>query len=424
MQPLDRLWFCLESIPGLCLLRSDWGGRLGHELPAAESFLRPTDHTSQTFPCPDPGGDCARRVVVHGTGEIVAVCGDSPRRCERVVLTENDVLLYRFDVQALCRELARLLEIQPRFEAVTGAGATWVVGVRSPDRGDDFLVYLTIPLEPEDLRQAASRLVGTSPERFLLLAPTEENRDLTTRELLRSHGSRFDTLKALVASDDAGNFSGARSPAEVFAGLEPGPGDDEANLFKRSGKAWKIRYQGEEEILLPHLVGLQYLAALLREPRREFHVTDLAAAAGEAPARTPGTTSARKLREELTSDGLNAAGERLDSKARADYKKRLQKIEKELQQAEGNRDLATAERLRAEQQFIEDELQSASGLHDRSRRTGDPVKRKQDQVRNAIDRALGKIRERDRTLADHLDGALRRGKDWSYHPEPPVSWIT
>ena len=120
MQPLDRLWFCLESIPGLCLLRSDWEGRLGHELPSAEPFLRPTDRPSQNYPCPDPGGGCARRVVVHDTGEIVAVCGDSPRRCERVVLTKTDVVLYQFDVPAFCRELARLLEIEPRLEAVAG----------------------------------------------------------------------------------------------------------------------------------------------------------------------------------------------------------------------------------------------------------------------------------------------------------------
>ncbi len=205
MQPLDRLWFCLESIPGLCLLRSDWEGRLGLELPTAEPYLRPTDRTSQTYPCPDPGGGCARRVVVHDTGEIVAVCGDSPRRCERVVLAKTDVVLYQFDIRAFCRDLARLLEIGPRFEAVAGARSTWVVGVRSPARGKDFLVYLTIPQEPEDLLQALSRLLGASRERFLLLAPTEDNRDLTVRELLQQHPARFDTLNAIVATEVGGS---------------------------------------------------------------------------------------------------------------------------------------------------------------------------------------------------------------------------
>lgn len=424
MQPLDRPWFCLESIPGLCTVRSDWEGRLGHEFPLVERFLCPTDKHAGSYPCPSPGGEgCPRRVVVHGSADIVAVCGDSPQRCETLQLSKQDVVLYRFDVEGFSAELAELLEIEPRFEEVGGAPHTWAVGVRTPAVGEDFLVYLALPQSPEDLRQAASRLVATNAETFLLLAPTEEKRDLTTRELLRSHGAHFDTLKDFVAADDAGNLSGAKSPAEVFAGLEPGPGDDEANLFKRSGKVWKIRYQGEEEILLPHMVGLQYLAVLLREPKRKFHVTDLAAATGEAPASTPGTTSARKLGEELPSDGLDAAGERLDSKARAAYKKRLQEIEPELEQAEENRDLATAKRLRKDQKFIEDELRSASGLHDRSRRTDDPVKRKQDQVRNAINRALDKIRKRHPALAHHLDGAIRRGRDWSYHPEPPVSWI-
>jgi hypothetical protein len=296
------------------------------------------------------------------------------------------------------------------------------VGVRSPAGGEGFLVYLTLPQCPEDLRQAASRLVATNPARFLLLAPTEEQRDLTTRELLVNRRARFATLKALVLTDDAGNFSGARSPAEVFAGLEPGPAEGEANLFKRSGKVWKIRYEGTE-ISLPHLKGLGFLGALLREPGREFHVPELIAAAGEAPAPTPGLASARKLGVELSADGLDAAGEKLDPKAKADYNNRLQEIDQELEQADANRDLAAAEKLREERQFLVDELLSASGLRGRSRQLDDPVKRDRDRVRNVINRALGKIREQHPTLADHLDGAIRRGKHWSYHPEPPVPWI-
>jgi hypothetical protein len=194
-------------------------------------------------------------VVVHDTGEIVAVCGESPRRCERVVLSKSDVLLHRFDVKTLCRELARLLESEPRFEPVTGAGSTWVVAVRSPDRGKDFLVYLTIPLEPEDLLQAVSRLVGLNSERFLLLAPTEDNRDLTVRELLRLHPARFDTLKAVLGADSEGKLVLARTVSEVFADLEVTPADESANLFERRGDAWTIRYRGETVHLAPILLS-------------------------------------------------------------------------------------------------------------------------------------------------------------------------
>ena len=309
MQPLDRLWFCLESIPGLCLLRSDWEGRLGHELPSAEPFLRPTDRPSQNYPCPDPGGGCARRVVVHDTGEIVAVCGDSPRRCERVVLTKTDVVLYQFDVPAFCRELARLLEIEPRLEAVAGARSTWVVGVRSPARGDDFLVYLTIPQEPEDLLQAVSRLVGTNPERFLVLAPTEENRDLTAWDLLRRHKARFRTLKAVVAADPQGGLMAARPAQEVFEGLERGLWDEDAYIFELRGEAWTIRF-GTREVQLAHLKGLSLLAAMLQDPGREFSPIELEAAAGLSPAAESRTVGTQRLVVDLPSDGLDPSGER------------------------------------------------------------------------------------------------------------------
>lgn len=422
MQPLDRLWFCLESIPGLCLLRSDWEGRLGHELPAAEPFLRPTDRTSRSYPCPDTGGGCARRVVVHDTGEVVAVCGESPRRCERVVLSKSDVLLYRFDVQTLCRELARLLEIEPQFEAVTGTGATWAVGVRSPPQGDDFLVYLTIPLEPEDLLQAVSRLVGTSRERFLLLAPTEESRDLATRELLHRHNARFRTLKAVVAADPQGRLVAAQPLHEVFEGLELGPRDEEANIFQLQDEAWTIRYSGKK-VQLEDSKGLRLLAVLLREPVREFSPTKLEAAAGYALPEDPRIVRARQLAADLPSDGLDPSGEVLDNRALAEFKSRLEEIKADLVDAEADHDLGACESLRDERKFIEDQLLTARGLHGRTRSLQDPLKATRDRVRNAINRALDRIRKHHPDLAQHLVDSLTRGKHWSYRPTPPVDWI-
>ena len=337
MQPLDRLWFCLESIPGLCLLRSDWEGRLGHELPAAEPFLRPTDRTSQSYPCPDTGGGCARRVVVHDTGEIVAVCGESPRRCERVVLSKSDVLLHRFDVQTLCRELARLLEIEPRFEPVTGTGATWVVGVRSPPQGDDFLVYLTIPLEPEDLLQAVSRLVGTNPEPFLLLAPTEESRDLATRELLRRHEARFRTLKSVVAADPDGRLVAAHPAQEVFEGLELGPRDAEANIFQRQGEAWTIRYSGQE-VQLEDLERPSPSRGDVAGARSESSPPpSWRQPQGTPSAEDPRIVGVRRLATDLPSDGLDPSGEVLDDRALAEFKSRLEEIKADLVDAEADR---------------------------------------------------------------------------------------
>ena len=422
MQPLDRLWFCLESIPGLCLLRSDWEGRLGHELPSAEPFLRPTDRPSQNYPCPDPGGGCVRRVVVHDTGEIVAVCGDSPRRCERVVLTKTDVVLYQFDVPAFCRELARVLEIEPRFEPVTGTGATWVIGVRSPPQGEDFLVYLTIPLEPEDLLQAVSRLVGAGRERFLLLAPTEDNRDLTVRELLRLHPARFDTLKAVLGADPEGKLVLARPVADVYAGLEVTVFDEAANLFQRQGNAWTIRYQGEV-IPVADRKGLRYLAPLLRDRDREFHVTELEVAAGESLAVTSEGASTARLGVHLPSDDLDSSGRMLDAEAVTSYRDRLREIEQELAQASADRDTASRERLTQEQKFIEEQFLATHGRHGRSRPAQDRLKRTRDRIAIAIDRALGEIRKHHPDLAQHLDGSLIRGTHWSYRPTPPVDWI-
>jgi len=76
--------------------------------------------------------------------------------------------------------------------------------------------------------------------------------------------------------------------------------------------------------------GLHYLAALLAEPGREYHALDLVAAV-EAPARSH--VAASEPAAALRAD-LGDAGMILDAEAKAQYRRRLDDLRAELEEAE------------------------------------------------------------------------------------------
>jgi len=190
------------------------------------------------------------------------------------------------------------------------------------------------------------------------------------------------------------------------------------NLFRREGEYWTIAYEGES-FRLRDLKGLRYLARLLGEPGREFHVLDLVtmesgAAGGPGGRREPGLTVTRPT-------GL---GPLLDAGAKEAYRRRLRDLEEELEDAREAADPARALRLEREREFLIAELARAVGLGGRDRKTAAPAERARVSVTRAIRAALARIREHNPTLSNHLDRTVRTGTYCSYQPDPraPADW--
>ncbi|MGH2546166.1 MAG: ATP-binding protein, partial [Actinomycetota bacterium] len=190
------------------------------------------------------------------------------------------------------------------------------------------------------------------------------------------------------------------------------------NLFRREGEYWTIAYE-EESFRLRDLKGLRYLARLLGEPGREFHVLDLVtmesgAAGGPGGRGEPGLTVTRPT-------GL---GPLLDAGAKEAYRRRLRDLEEEIEEAREDGDPARALRLEREREFLIAELARAVGLGGRDRKTAAPAERARVSVTRAIRAALTRIREHNRTLSNHLDRTVRTGTYCSYQPDPraPADW--
>lgn len=145
--------------------------------------------------------------------------------------------------------------------------------------------------------------------------------------------------------------------------------------------------------------GVQMLARLVASPGKEIHVLDLM---GTALAGEPLDTG--------------DSGAALDEKARREYRKRLESLREELEEAEARHDLAAAENAREEIEQLTSELSRAFGLGGRARRTGSNVERARVNVQRRLKHALDRIAQECPTAGKHLEWAIRTGSYCSYQP--------
>lgn len=205
----------------------------------------------------------------------------------------------------------------------------------------------------------------------------------------------------------------------VEASHERRPRDQEmVNRFQIEGEYWSLVF-ADRTVHLRDLKGLGYVARLLRQPGRELHVLDLVAA-------EHGTAAAPALEHEAGmshSDGGDA-GPALDDQAKAAYRRRLDEIDEDLEEARTFGDDERAARATVERDFLLRELSRAVGLGGRDRPAGAASERARVSVTRATRYALDRIRELHPALGAHLDHAIRTGTYVAYQPDPhhPIRW--
>ncbi len=175
------------------------------------------------------------------------------------------------------------------------------------------------------------------------------------------------------------------SPASVSGGV----------ILRREGDVWSVTRPGRS-FRLKHVRGLEYLAQLLASPGRSFHAADLAGA-----LRTEGD-----------------AGELLDAKSKAAYRRRIEALQERAAEAEATNDFETAARARAEIDSIASELAAAVGLGRRDRRASADSERVRIAVTKAIRVAEKRLAEHDAELARYLELTVRTGIFCEFTPAP------
>jgi tetratricopeptide (TPR) repeat protein len=191
------------------------------------------------------------------------------------------------------------------------------------------------------------------------------------------------------------------------------------NAFNREGEYWSVTFEGRS-VRLRDGKGLRYLARLLAEPHREFHVLELIADECGWPDEVRRTTMS-----ESGFSFLGDAGEVLDARAKGAYRRRLAEIDEDIEEAQSNGDVQRQVQATTERDFLVRELSRAVGLGGRNRRAGSASERARASVTRAVRYALTRIRAHSRPLAEHLDHSIRTGTHCAYLPDPraPVGWV-
>jgi hypothetical protein len=193
-------------------------------------------------------------------------------------------------------------------------------------------------------------------------------------------------------------------------------------VFRPEGEYWTIRFD-ERSCRLRDSKGMRYLARLLGDPGREFHVLDLVAAGRGAGAHPPASSRRATAAEDARKFAPGDAGEALDAEARRAYRERLADIETDLAEAEDWNDPEREALLLAERTALVKELAAAVGLGGRSRVAASSSERARLSVAKAIRSTLRRIDASCAPLARHLELAVHTGTFGTYAPDPGLGLV-
>jgi tetratricopeptide (TPR) repeat protein len=372
--------------PGLALVRLAQGDVAAAAASIRDALERPLRVPSKELP---PDTDLQRAPLLEAQVEIEIAAGNIDRA--RAAADELERVAARFHSNALV------------------AGATLARGRVRLAEGD--------PDDSERLCSEAARLwneVG---------APYETARArMSLAEALRAGGSEHQadlelqaarTILERIANEQS---TSAAAHVEGRAGSEQPLAD--LSVFRREGDYWSLVFDGRT-VRVRDLKGMRYLAQLLAQPGREFHVLDLVAAASGVAATAESGQAAG-----LTRVGLGDAGELLDHRAKDAYRRRLAEIDDDIGRARAIGDARQEAQADAERDFLVRELSRAVGLGGRDRRAGSASERARVAVTRAIRHGMARIGEHHPQLGEHLNGAIRTGTYCAYLPGPraPAGW--
>ena len=235
----------------------------------------------------------------------------------------------------------------------------------------------------------------------------------TARLERQAAATAFHTFGAeLRAAQARSLLDGGPLPDRTHGAAQDNPASEPAT-FRLDGDTRTVLFAGEAA-LIGDLKGFRYLARLLAEPGREFHVLDLVAVEqGTLPTRTAAAVS------EPVAGGLGGRGlPALDDQARQAYRRRLADVDEDIEDALRCNDPARAELAQRDRDYLITELTRAVGLGGRLRTVGSDSERARMAVARTLRYGIDRLAEQNAALATHLDNCIHTGTYCSYRPDP------
>jgi predicted ATPase len=316
-------------------------------------------------------------------------------------------LLYPWWEGAVLRQLAILSAYQA---SLLGLSNGWPASVglwraaieNAASRGSVGEVALT-------LRAAAAVALrlGDDDTAAALLATVPDSHELTVMaELFPDEAERLDATRPARSAPD---LPDALRLARVIlvdnqiiepTGVASVPSETKSSVgsLHRAGGQWDVVFKGRSA-QIRDLKGLSDLAVLLNRPNTEVHCLELMGGAA-----------------------LDGVGPQLDDRARREYQTRIEELQREIDSAAADNDIARAERAELELDALVEQLSEAFGIGGRARVNRSSAERARTAVTYRIRAAIRRLDEVHPDLGRHLSNAIRTGTWCSYQPESDVTW--
>ncbi len=196
------------------------------------------------------------------------------------------------------------------------------------------------------------------------------------------------SLERLFAKHPELRAGAAKAPARPST-----PAPTQAPLLEKDGEVWSVR-SSAGSFRLKDSKGVVYLDYLLRHPGREVHVLELVGS------------------DEFAGD----AGPVLDAKAKEQYRRRLEDLRDQLEEANQFGDRSRAANAEAEIEALADQLASAVGLGGRDRKAASSAERARVNVQRRLKDAIERLSELDPAAGRYLSACVKTGTYCSFHP--------
>ena len=241
-------------------------------------------------------------------------------------------------------------------------------------------------------------------------------------DLARLHDAAGDTVSARVEAARAAAAFGALdvvvppADATLLARLQMAASTTTTTsrpaTLTADGAGWTLSF-GDLRAHLSASKGMSYLAELVRHPGAERHALDLVDGVEGVSA------------EGVDRRRLGDAGPLLDGQARSAYRRRIEDLRSEVDEALEAGAVERAEALQEELDGLVAELARAFGLGGRERAASSTAEKARLNVTRALRTAVGRVQALAPEAGDVLDRGLRTGTYCAFAPKPdePVHWI-
>ena len=390
----ERAW---SPHPGLALLRLEQGEIETAATMIADAIAHPYEIPSKMRP---PFGDLRLAPLLDAQAAIAAANGDAvtTRRAAEaltdIAATYPSASLAAGAALATARAAMVDGDLDGAIHSAKASTAAWA--------------EIAAPFEP-----AMARLVlGEARQRSGDMAGAAMER--------RAAAAAFELFGARRWAERALRLAETTPESTTQQSIEPSGSPTAAARFRCDGDTRLVGF-GDQVVAVRDLKGLRYVARMLAEPGREFHVLDLIAVENGAWERSdPSGHDADTRSFSEAGGGLPA----IDDAAREAYRRRLAEVNEDIEEATRLHDIGRIELAERDREYLIAELASAVGLGGVVRSTGGTAERARTSVTRSLRYAIARVAEHHPALGAHLGQSIHTGVYCSYTPDPiaPISW--